>query len=53
MGKLLSSHRYNLLTLLHSCPGDFQRELVVKDLPICKGTTFIETNKFIIDLFGK
>ena len=28
-GKLLISHRYNLLPLLHSCPGGFQRELVV------------------------
>jgi len=28
-GKLLASHRYDLLPLLHSCPGGIQRELVV------------------------
>ena len=29
MGKLLISHRYNRLPLLHSWPGGVQRELVV------------------------
>ena len=38
-GKLLISHRYNLLTLLRSRPGEIQRELVVQDLPDCKSTT--------------
>lgn len=38
-GKLLISHRYNLLTLLRSRPGEIQRELVVQDLPECKSTT--------------
>jgi len=28
-GKLLTSHRYNRLPLLHSCPGGVQQELVV------------------------
>ena len=28
-GKLITSHRYDLLPLLHSCPGGVQRELVV------------------------
>jgi hypothetical protein len=28
-GKLLTSHRYNLLSLLSSDPREFQRELVV------------------------
>jgi len=27
--KWLTSHRYNLLPLLHSCPGGVKRELVV------------------------
>ena len=29
MGKLITSHRYNLLPLLPSGPGGIQRELVV------------------------
>ena len=33
-GKLLISHRYNLIPLLHSCPGGVHRELVVQDLPL-------------------
>ena len=36
MGKLLPSHRYNLLSLLPSGPGEVQRELVVEDLPAQK-----------------
>jgi len=28
-GKLLISHRYNRLSLLHSCPGEVQQELAV------------------------
>ncbi len=32
-GKLSTSHRYDLLPLLHSCPGGVQRELVVYDFP--------------------
>lgn len=32
-GKLLMSHRYNLLPLLHSCPGGVCKELVAQDLP--------------------
>lgn len=32
-GKLFVSHRYNLIPLLHSCPGGVHRELVVQDLP--------------------
>jgi len=28
-GKLLISHRFNHLPLLHSCPGGVQQELVV------------------------
>ncbi len=35
-GKLLISHRYNLLPLLRSRPGGVQRELVVQDLPQCE-----------------
>ncbi len=31
--RLLTSHRYNRLPLLHSCPGGVQQELVVQDLP--------------------
>ena len=33
-GKLLISHRYNLLPLLPSGPGGIHRELVVQDLPL-------------------
>jgi len=33
-GRLLTSHRYNRLSLLHSCPGEVQQELVVQDLPL-------------------
>ena len=32
-GKLSTSHRYDLLPLLHSYPGGVQRELVVYDFP--------------------
>lgn len=39
-GKLNISHRYNLIPLLSSDPGGILRELVVYDLPICKGTLF-------------
>ena len=39
-GKLSTSHRYNLLPLLHSYPGGVQRELVVYDFPGCKYSHF-------------
>ena len=40
MGKLDTSHRYDRLPLLPSGPGGVQRELVVYDLPDCKGRYF-------------
>ena len=44
-GKLHTSHRYNLLLLLPSGPGRIQRELVVYDLPKCKGSHFLRNGK--------
>ena len=40
-GKLLISHRYNLLPLLPSGPGGIHRELVVQDLPLAGKTNII------------
>ena len=40
-GKLLISHRYNLLPLLPSGPGGVHRELVVQDLPLAGKTNII------------
>ncbi len=45
MGKLDTSHRYNRLPLLPSGPGGVQRELVVYDLPKCKGKHFYDIAK--------
>ena len=45
-GKLLASHRYNLLPLLPSGPGGIQRELVVYDFPDAKIATFLLIAKF-------
>lgn len=39
-GKLLASHRYNLIPLLRSRPGGVLRELVVQDLPRAKVQMF-------------
>jgi len=53
-GKLLISHRYNLLPLLHSCPGGVHRELVVQDLPLAaKIRLFLkETNNLLSSIFN-
>lgn len=40
-GKLFVSHRYNLIPLLHSCPGGVLRELVVQDLPLARKINII------------
>ena len=40
-GKLLISHRYNLLPLLPSGPGGIHRELIVQDLPLASKTNII------------
>ena len=45
MGKLDTSHRYDRLPLLPSGPGGVQRELVVYDLPKCKGKHFYDIAK--------
>ncbi len=39
-GKLSTSHRYNLLSLLSSDPGEVGRELVVYDFPVTKVVIF-------------
>ena len=39
-GKLNISHRYNRIPLLPSGPGGVLQELVVYDLPGCKGKHF-------------
>ena len=44
-GKLNTSHRYNHLPLLPSGPGGVQWELVVYDLPECKGKHFSDIAK--------
>ena len=44
-GKLNTSHRYNHLPLLPSGPGGVQWELVVYDLPKCKGKHFSDIAK--------
>ena len=44
-GKLGTSHRYDLLPLLHSCPGGVQRELVVYDFPVGKGSKKMYNSK--------
>ena len=49
MGKLLLSHRYNLLPLLRSRPGGVERELVVKDLPATKVVFFYNLPKFTLN----
>ena len=40
-GKLFVSHRYNLIPLLHSCPGGVLREPVVQDLPLARKINII------------
>ena len=48
-GKLFVSHRYNLIPLLHSCPGGVHRELVVQDLPLVRKINIIYlTAKFFL-----
>ena len=48
-GKLFVSHRYNLIPLLHSCPGGVLRELVVQDLPLVRKINIIYlTAKFFL-----
>ena len=44
-GKLDISHRYNHIPLLPSGPGGVLQELVVYDLPECKGNYFWVKNK--------
>lgn len=51
VGKLLLSHRYNLLPLLCSHPGGVQKELVVKDLPATKVELFLDYASFENRLF--
>ena len=46
-GKLDISHRYNHIPLLPSGPGGVLQELVVYDLPDCKGKQFSIKNKFV------
>ena len=52
-GKLLISHRYNLIPLLHSCPGGVHRELVVQDLPFKGKNTIIllDIKQFLTSIF--
>ena len=45
-GKLGTSHRYDLLPLLHSCPGGMWRELVVYDFPRRKDTEYLFNCKY-------
>lgn len=40
-GKLLASHRYNLLPLLRSRPGGFRGSWSYKTYPSCKSNTII------------
>ena len=44
-GKLITSHRYDLLPLLRSSPGGIQRELVVYDFPSANIRTFLFSAK--------
>lgn len=44
-GKLNTSHRYDLLPLLHSYPGGIRRELVVYDFPRGKVTNNLQNYK--------
>ena len=46
-GKLNISHRYNHIPLLPSGPGGVLQELVVYDLPDCKGKQISIKNKFV------
>ena len=50
-GKLDISHRYNHIPLLPSGPGGVLQELVVYDLPDCKGKQFSIKNKFVCVIF--
>ncbi len=50
-GKLNISHRYNHIPLLPSGPGGVLQELVVYDLPGCKGKHFSIKNNGLIFIF--
>ena len=50
-GKLDISHRYNHIPLLPSGPGGVLQELVVYDLPDCKGKQNSNKNKFVCIIF--
>ena len=52
-GKLSTSHRYNLLSLLSSDPGEVGRELVVYDFPVTKVAIFHKIATHIVFFEGK